>query len=289
MYFEFIVPKEYDGRPAKDFLRKRCGLTAETLKQAKYHDFGMTRGGETLRTVDTVFEGDIIKISLPTDKNEILTVEGTLDILYEDKYLLVINKPYGMPVHPVKIHQTDTLANLVSFHQRQGGEEYTFRALNRLDKDTSGCVVIAKDRITYGLLTGKIQKEYIAVCEGVITEAGTVNAPIGLQDGSKIVREVREDGKPAVTHYEPVSHAKKHTLLRLWLETGRTHQIRCHLSSLGHPLAGDDLYGGALSSIHRQALHCDKVEFCHPFTDETIILDTGIPEEFLRIVNDDVI
>ncbi|MBQ3418035.1 MAG: RluA family pseudouridine synthase [Ruminococcus sp.] len=289
MYFEFIVSKEYDGKTAKDFLRKRCGLTAETLKLAKYHAFGITRDGKTLRTVDTVFEGDIIKISLPTDKNEILPVEGTLDILYEDKYLIVINKPCGMPVHPVKVYQSDTLANLVAFHQRQRGEEYTFRALNRLDKDTSGCVVIAKDRITCGLLQGKIQKEYIAVCEGVIIQAGTVSAPIKLKDGSKIVREVREGGKTAVTHYEPISHSKKHTLLRLWLETGRTHQIRCHMSSLGHPLAGDDLYSGSLSRIHRQALHCYKVEFIHPITKESILLDTGIPEEFLRILNDDAI
>ncbi|MBQ6152266.1 MAG: RluA family pseudouridine synthase [Ruminococcus sp.] len=272
----------------KDFLRKRCGLTAETLKTAKYTPLGISHNGETLRTVDTVCEGDLIKISLPTERNEILPVEGTLDILYEDNYVLVVNKPYGMPVHPVNVHQTDTLANIVSYYQRQRGEEYLFRALNRLDKDTSGCVVIAKDRITYGLLIGKIKKEYVAVCEGVIECAGVVNAPIGLKDGSMITREVRDDGKAAVTHYEPLLRSKTHTLLRLWLETGRTHQIRCHMSFLGHPLAGDDLYGGATELIDRQALHCQKAEFLHPFTAESILVDTGIPQEFLRFFEEDI-
>lgn len=280
MFFEFIVSKEYDGRPAKAFLRKRCGLTAETLKAAKNHPTGISRGGETLRTIDTVFEGDVIRISLPTEKNEILPVEGTLAILYEDENLLVVNKPSGMPVHPVKIHQRDTLANIVSFYQQQRGEEYLFRALNRLDKDTSGIVVIAKDRITYGLLTGKIKKEYIAVCEGVIINAGVVNAPIGLKDGSIIQRVVRDDGKEAVTHYEHICHSDTHTLLRLKLETGRTHQIRCHMSYLGHPLAGDDLYGGSISLISRQALHCKTAQLIHPFTMESITLDTDIPKDF---------
>lgn len=282
MYFEFIVSKEYDGRPAEDFLRKRCGLTAATLKTAKFHELGISRSGETLRTVDTVFLGDLIRISLPTEKNKILPVEGTPDILYEDEYLLVVNKPYGMPVHPVRVHQTDTLANIVSFYQKQRGEEYLFRALNRLDKDTSGCVVIVKDRITYGLLTGKIDKEYVAVCEGIIKEAGTINAPIALKDDSKIIREVRGDGKAAVTHYEPLLHSETHTLLTMRLETGRTHQIRCHMRYLGHPLAGDDLYGGSVSLISRQALHCNKAEFLHPFSGERISVDAGIPEEFLR-------
>ena len=289
MFFEFTVPEEFDGRTVKEFLRKNCGLTAETLKLVKYADMGITRNTDSLRTVDTVSEGDVIKISLPTDKNEILPVEGTVDILYEDTYLLIVNKPYGMPVHPVKVYQSDTLANQVSFYQRQRGEGYTFRALNRLDKDTSGCVVIAKDRITYGLLTGKIRKEYVAVCEGIISQAGTINDPIGLADGSKIKREVRADGRISVTHFEPIAYSAGHTLVRIWLETGRTHQIRCHMSALGHPLAGDDLYGGSLEFIKHQALHCNKVDFVHPFTGEKVILDTGVPEEFTGLLNDDVI
>lgn len=282
--FEFTVPVEYDRKSAKEFLRKYCGLTAETVKLCKYRENGITRAEETLRTVDTVYQGDIIKISLPTDRNNTVPVEGNPEVLLEDRYLLIVNKPASMPVHPVKIHQLDTLSNIVSFYQKQRGEDYTFRSLYRLDKDTSGVVVIAKDRVTLGLLHNKIEKEYIAVCEGIIEEAGTVDLPIANKEGSIIVREVRADGQPAVTHYKPLSYGNKHTLLSLQLETGRTHQIRCHLSFLGHPLAGDDLYGGSLEYISRQALHCKTVSFTHPFTKKKITIDTAIPAEFLHII-----
>ena len=284
--FEFTVPSECDGKQARIFLRKYCRLSAESIKLLKQSPLGICKNGRTLRTIDNVRTGDIIRITLPTDKNEITPVEGPLDIVYEDGFLLIVNKPCLMPVHPVKVHQTDTLANIVSYYQKSRGEEYTFRALNRLDKDTSGCVMIPKDRITYGILRGNIDKEYVAVCEGIIEEEGTINAPIGLKSGSKIIRETRPDGKSAVTRYSPIRHSDTHTLLSLHLETGRTHQIRCHMSSIGHPLAGDDLYGGSLSLIRHQALQCRKVLWQHPYTQESVVVDTGIPEELLKLIEE---
>ena len=243
-------------------------------------------GGKELHAHDTVHSGETVIISLPREHNDIEAVEGELDILYEDDYLLIINKPAGMPVHPTKIHQLDTLANIVSYYQQSRGEDYTFRALNRLDKDTSGCVILVKDRIAYSLVKPTVRKTYIAVCEGMIQESGTVNAPIALSPDSKIKRCVSAQGAEAITHYQPIRYGKGHTLCELWLETGRTHQIRCHMSSIGYPLAGDDLYGGSLHRIGRQALHCQKVTLTHPVTHEKLQITTDIPKEFYGIINE---
>lgn len=282
--FSFTVPQNFDSVDVKTFLRHCCGLTAHALKAAKYHEKGISRDGKTLRTSDIVRAGDVILLRLPEDKNDILPTEGRIYILFEDEYLLVVNKPAFMPVHPTKKHQRDTLANIVSFYQEETREKYTFRAMNRLDKDTSGCVVIAKDIITAGLLQGEIEKEYVAVCEGEITEAGTIDEPIVLALDSKIKRTVAPNGMRAVTHYLPLLSNGQHTLLSLTLETGRTHQIRCHMSAMGHPLAGDDLYGGSTEKIDRQALHCRSVKFIHPFSHDTVIIDTETPDEFLEIL-----
>lgn len=284
--FEFVVGSENDGGTLKTFLRRTCGITARSMTLLKYGDGGIFRDGMTLRSNDTVHTGEIITICLPSETNEIRPVEGTPDILYEDDHLLIVNKPAAMPVHPTKIHQLDTLANIIAFYQRKRGEGYVFRALNRLDKDTSGCVVIAKDRLTYAMVRDSVRKTYIAVCEGILDTAGVIDAPIGLADGSKMKRTVRGDGAPAVTHYQPVTHGNGHTLLDIWLETGRTHQIRCHLSSVGHPLAGDDLYGGSMRYISRQALHCRTVSLLHPLTKEELRIETDIPDVFLQIIKE---
>lgn len=278
-YYEFTVGADSDGIQLKAFLRRECGLTARSMKVIKYSGGSILCGARELRARDILHSGNVISVTLPPETCEIEPVKGSLNILYEDVRLLVINKPAAMPVHPTKNHQLDTLANIVSAYQQDRGESYTFRALNRLDKDTSGCVILVKDRIAYALVQPTVCKTYIAVCEGMINESGTVDLPIGSAPDSKIKRCISEDGLPAVTHYEPVSHGKRHTLCRLWLETGRTHQIRCHMSSIGHPLAGDDLYGGSLELIHRQALHCQSVTFRHPITGERVSLTTDIPQD----------
>lgn len=268
----------------RHFLRKYCGLTARSMTILKY-DGSIIRRGEVLRSCDPVHAGDVIELHLPEDSNEIEPVQGILDVLYEDEYLLVVKKPPFMPVHPTKVHQQDTLANIVSYDQEQKGERYTFRALNRLDKDTSGCIVIAKDRLTYALTQSGIKKRYIAVCEGILTEGGTITSPIALEEGSRIRRCVSPKGQYAVTHYDPIASGGGHTLVELNLETGRTHQIRCHMSSIGHPLAGDDLYGGSRSLIGRQALHCRDVSLIHPFLHEVIDLHAELPEDMKMLLH----
>lgn len=287
MCYKFTVGAEHDGSNLRTFLRRGCGITAHSMTLLKYGDGGIYRNGVLLKAHDIVRQGDTVALCLPTETNEITPVALPLNILYEDDTLLIVNKPRGMPVHPTKVHQLDTLANAAAFYQQSRGEHYVFRALNRLDKDTSGCVLIAKDPIAYALVKDTIRKTYLAVCEGLIEESGVINLPIGLAEGSKIKRTVRSDGAPAITHYSPVAHGDSHTLLQLWLETGRTHQIRCHLSAVGHPLAGDDLYGGSRRFLDRQALHCRAIRFTHPITKQTIELHTATPPDILRLMQQD--
>ena len=211
-----------------------------------------------------------------------LATEGTFRH-FEDEYIIVVNKPPLMPVHPTKIHQVDTLANIISYYMNSKGENYTFRAINRLDRDTSGCVLMAKDRVCANSLPDTVQKEYVAVCEGKIHSSGTVDRPIKVMEGRSIQRVVSDDGQRAVTHYFPILFCNGHTLTKFILETGRTHQIRCHMSSIGHPLSGDDMYGGSLEHISRQALHCYKVTFTHPITNEYIEVVADLPRDICSV------
>ena len=284
--FVFYVDAAHDGQTVKTFLRRACGLSARSMTVLKYAGMGIARDQIELRAHDLLRQGDTVRITLPPETNDVEPVKGELTILFEDDRLLIVDKPADMPVHPTKVHQLDTLANLVAYYQRSRGEAYTFRALNRLDKDTSGIVLIAKDRITYSLVQPTVHKVYFAVCEGLIEHPGTVDAPIALAPDSKMRRCVRADGAHAVTHYEPVSTGNGQTLCRVELKTGRTHQIRCHMSSLGHPLAGDDLYGGSMKLIQRQALHCAQVGFIHPDTHERITLHSEPPGEFIGLINE---
>ena len=234
-------------------------------------------------TIDIVKSGDIIILNLPFEVNNINPVKGNLSVLWEDEYIIVYDKPYDMPVHPTKIHQNDTLANLDAYRQRELSESYRFRAINRLDKDTSGIVVIAKDRYTASYLSGNVDKTYFAVCEGIINTSGTIDRPIKVMEGRSIQRVCADDGVKSVTHYKPLILKNSCTLLEINLETGRTHQIRTHFSSIGHPLLGDDMYGGSLERIERQALHCGEVSFIHPFSKEKIIIKSDLPNDMKKL------
>lgn len=284
--YEFIVDTLHDGINLKTFLRRECGLSARSMTILKYSFGNIMSNGKELRAHDILHEGEKVTVTLPREHSDIEPVEGILDILYEDDCLLIINKPAAMPVHPTKVHQLDTLANIVAFHQQKRGEDYLFRSLNRLDKNTSGCVIIAKDRVAYSLVKPTIQKKYIAVCEGIVEQEGTINAPITLSPDSTMKRCVSTDGAEAVTYYKPLLYGNGHTLCELWLETGRTHQIRCHMSHIGHPLAGDDLYGGGLDLISRQALHCQSVELLHPLSHQRMCFTTDVPQEFYAVISE---
>lgn len=280
----FIVSQVHNNCDARTFLRKECGVSARIITCLKREKDGILRNEKPLRTVDKIFTGDVIEINLPKDKNEIKPVKGNLDIVYEDDYILALNKPYGITVHPTKNYQLDTLANRVVYYAYQRNEHYTFRAVSRLDKDTSGIVIIAKNSYCATLLSKGVSKVYYALCQGKVSCDGTINSPIGMAQNSSVKRAVAKGGAAAITHYKVLQYSEGNTLLRVTLETGRTHQIRCHMSSIGFPLVGDDLYGGSKNLINRQALHCGEVSFTHPITKKIINLNTDIPKDIMSLL-----
>ncbi len=281
---KFTVPEEYTGIRLREFLRKKCGVSASLLTTLKQYHEGITLNGAHARVTEMLKGGDIAALTLPEEKCTAEPAKLAVEILYEDEHIIVFNKPPYMPTHPVRGHQNDTLANAAAFLAQQKGQAYTFRAINRLDRDTSGALLAAKNSYAAALLPKTVQKIYVGVCEGIITQGGTINAPIRLKEGHTIERETGEGGISAVTHYEPVIAGGGHTLLRFRLETGRTHQIRVHMASIGHSLAGDDMYGGSLEYISRQALHCAEISFRHPITDEQMTVSAPIPEKFFELV-----
>ncbi len=282
---EFRVDEALDGITVQHFLRRHCGVSARLLAKLKRTENGMTVNGKTVRSIDILHGGDRICLTFPQDDSAIEPVSLPLDIVYEDDTLLVVNKPPFQPVHPVHGHRTDTLANAVMDYRRQKGETYTFRAVNRLDKDTSGLVLIAKNSFAHTFLATHTQKRYNALCEGYLYNSGTIDTPIHRQEGSIIRREAGTDGHPSITHYTAVWQAFDHTFLSIWLETGRTHQIRTHFSSIGHPLAGDDLYGGHRTIFQRQCLHCAVLQLTHPLTREELVFHCE-PENWRKMLED---
>ncbi len=275
---EFIVEIGCEGMTCGDFLRQ-CGVSRRLVTKLKRVPMGITRGGKLIRTVDAVHAGDVV--TLKNLDESLLEPNGSLSVpvAYEDENLVVFNKPAGMPVHPSIKHQGDTLGNCFSAMY----PKLTFRPINRLDKDTSGLCAVAKSAHSANVYGGKINKVYFAVTEGVPLPTAETNgiewtendgvfridAPIGRAGESIIRREVRSDGQRAVTNYTIIKSTNNHSLVRVVLETGRTHQIRVHFSSVGHPLAGDDFYGGSLEYCKVQALHCGEMSF--PSADGGII------------------
>ncbi len=261
----FTVPVELDRICVKDFLRKHCSVSARTLTKLKRTEMGITRNGEHIRSIDILRAGDIIDLNFPKDHMYIEPVDLPVEVVYEDDQIIIFNKPPHMPVHPVKDHKLDTLANAAAFHALNKGENYIFRVINRLDKDTSGLVLSAKNAYAAAFLKNHTEKLYFALCEGRIEGSGTIDEPLRLKEGHGIQREIGEGGVRAVTHYKAVkNYNDEYTLLEIRLETGRTHQIRAHFSCKGHPLAGDDMYGGSTEKFPRQCLHCGEIRFIHP-------------------------
>lgn len=275
----FAVPPEWDGRRTQDFLRQGCGLSWRMVVRLRHPPGKITVGGVLRRTIDPVHAGETVVLTLPEDTLRIPPAALPLAVVYEDDALLVADKPPYLAVHPSAGRPEPTLANAAVAHYAAQGVTCSFRPVNRLDRNTSGLLLAAKNAHVAYALTRKPEKEYLAVVCGALSGTGTVDQPIRLREGSFIAREVGEGGKASVTHYAALSTDGERTLVRLWLETGRTHQIRVHMAWLGHPLAGDDLYGGETGEIDRQALHCARMRFCHPLTGEPLDLRAPLPED----------
>lgn len=274
----FTVDTE-DPSQLKNYLRGSCGVSAGLLRRLK-NEGGITVNGAAARTVDIVSKGDIIKLTQRENSSAEANPELDVPVVFENDGAVVFNKPAGMPVHPSARHRNDTLGNF--FAARYGG--LTFRPVNRLDKDTSGLCLVAKNSYSANILQGGTHKIYYAAVEGITDEAGTIDAPIARVAESIITRCVRDDGRKAVTHYKKIGEGGGCSLLEIELETGRTHQIRVHFSHMGYPLAGDDLYGGSREKITRQALHCGKMSFRCPLTGEEITVEAPLPQDISELL-----
>lgn len=274
---EFTVPDCDNGISALRFLKRR-GFSARLVTRLKFTG-GLTRNGSVLRSVDPVFTGEKIEVALPD--GDVLEPNPDLhaEIAFEDEDVVVFDKPPNLAVHPSGGHYYDTLGNL--FAAKYPG--VTFRPISRLDRDTSGLCVCAKNTLAASMLAGKVDKIYYAAINGEILQSGEINAPIARESDSIIKRCVREDGKPAITLYKPILHANGRTLLEITLMTGRTHQIRAHFAYIGYPLCGDEMYGGDCSEIKRQALHCGKVMFSEPISGEQMTVESSLPEDIKKL------
>ena len=276
----FHITNEDNGRQIRDYLRA-FGVSAALLAKLKQTENGITKNGVFAKTVEYLAAGDTLTIRIENSGRMPQPLAADIEIVYEDEDVLVLNKPPFMPVHESRNHIGDTLSNFVAYHLK---EDTAFRAVYRLDRDTSGLVLVAKHILAASKLAGKTQKAYYAIVEGCVAQDGTVDAPIARCGDSIIKRQVTPDGERAVTHYQVAATGENATLLRCRLETGRTHQIRVHAAYLGHPLLGDTLYGGDTRLIQRQALHCKELSFIHPVSAQAITLSCDFSEDMKGVM-----
>lgn len=278
---QLTVGGDEDRLTAAAFLKRR-GFSSRLISNLKFKG-GITRGGEVLRGVDIVSAGDNVRVVLDDCGGAEPNPDVNAKVVFEDEDAVVFDKPSEMPVHQSFGHRNDTLANLFAALY----PERPFRAVNRLDKNTTGLCVCAKNRLAASILAGNVSKVYYAIVDGEIAEEGEIDAPIARVSDSIILREVRavaEGGQSAVTRYKPLLSRNGRTLLEIYLLTGRTHQIRVHFSYIGFPLCGDSMYGGDCSDIRRQALHCGRIEFTAPVSGERVILLSDIPEDMKQLI-----
>ena len=285
---EYIISSDTNPVTVLDFLKQE-GFSRHILSSMKNSSGNcIVLNGERGFGRSVLKEGDRLVGTVPEVESgeNIIRTEMDLDILYEDEDILVINKPAGMPVHPSMGNYENTLANGIAWYFSQKGEDFVYRCINRLDRDTTGALILAKNPLSAAVLSvqmkrRQIRRTYLALVDGVLPESGVVDAPIARMEGSVITREVNfETGESAVTHYERLAVGRYYSLAELHLETGRTHQIRVHMKYIGHPLPGDYLYHPDYRRIQRQPLHSFQLEFTHPITKEPMLFTAPVPEDF---------
>lgn len=266
-----------------NFSRRLCSRLEENEK--------ILLNNKPVRLKKRVYMDDVLTIYFEDEKeDEYDAVDIPLKILYEDESMLVVDKPPFMVVHPTKSHFRDTLANGIRFYFDSNNIKSKIRLVNRLDMNTSGIVIIAKNSYIHNELSEQmkantVEKYYYAIAEGtIIQDRGTINVPITRLSPDDIMRTVDPSGKESITHYEVINRFNDMTLLRLKLETGRTHQIRVHLKHIRHPIIGDSLYNKESNLINRQALHCSEMSFTHPITKNRIRVVAELPEDFRKIM-----
>lgn len=289
-HIEYRVTNDNDNQKVSQILRNHLKLSRGEMRRIK-RCAGLMVNDQTVRLNSLVKEGDLIRVNLQDDDDQpVIPQDIPLDIVFEDEHILVVNKPPDMLVHPLSYHVLNTLANGVIYHWQLQGHNNKFRSVSRLDKDTSGLILIAKSSYICHQLSGQMKnsicrREYLAVVHNrIITDSGIIDFPIGRPDANSLVFGVTPQGKEAITHFTVIQRFAGGSLVKLRLETGRTHQIRVHMRHFGHPLMGDDLYGGSLDLIQRQALHSWRLEFYHPVTKEHIRLEAPLPADITSLI-----
>ncbi len=282
--FTYTVPPDYDGEMLQTFLRRACGLSWRMVVKLKRVENGMTVDGEQKRSIDRIAAGQTVAITMPDDAVRIEGADMPLEVAYEDEHILVINKPPYLAVHPSAGKPEPTLANAVVGYFERQGTPLSFRPTNRLDRNTSGLLLAAKSPHIAYALAQKPQKVYLAIVLGALTGEGIIDQPIRVREGSCITREVGEGGKDSVTHWCSLGTDGEISLVRVVLETGRTHQIRVHLSWLGYPLAGDTMYGTDETVLPRHGLHCARMTLTHPVSGEDIAVTAPVPADMRSLL-----
>lgn len=291
---EITYTIEENNKTIKQILKERLFISDRLLTFLKknslilYNNDKITNLNILARLNSTV----TVDLNFEEDNNNIVPIKMDLKIIYEDEALLIIDKPAGIPVHPSILHYTNSLSNGVKYYFDSINLKKKIRPVNRLDRNTSGIVIFAKNQyiqecLIHQMQTKEFKKTYLAVVEGHLKKLnGTIDAPITRKENSIIERCVAENGEKSITHYKVLKQnfEKNYDIVECLLETGRTHQIRVHLSYIGHPLIGDTLYGNNSKYISRQALHAYKVEFIHPITKKLTQFTSDIPKDFVSFI-----
>ncbi|MDO4468322.1 MAG: RluA family pseudouridine synthase [Bacillota bacterium] len=289
--FEYTITEENLPCTVGGFLKYK-GFSRQIIIQLKKTEEGILVNNQWAYVRTPLKVNDIVTIRLLEEapSEHIVPVALPLDIVYEDEDILLVNKPANMPVHPSINNYDNTLANGIAHYYQVQGKTFVFRCINRLDRDTTGLLIIAKNALSASILSNQmkareIHRTYLAVVSGVPEkEADTITAPIARKENSAIERCVDFiNGERAVTHYQVVASKEDYSLLKLSLETGRTHQIRVHAKYMGNPLLGDYLYNPDFSRIQRVALHSYSLSFIHPLTGQPMKFSAPLPEDMASL------
>jgi len=293
---DYTIDEQNNGLSIERYLLAR-GYTRQNIVDLKKINRSILINDEWMHMNDILHAGDVLNVHIVEDTNSehIPPVELPFPIVYEDEDIVVVDKPAGMPIHPSLNNYDNTLGNAAAYYYQSRGEKFIYRCVNRLDRDTSGLTIIAKHMVAAGNLYNqmterRIHREYIAIVEDsgkenmTLPEEMTIDYPIGRRDGSTIVRMVDyENGEMAITHLRVLEKKNNLALVSLHLDTGRTHQIRVHMSYIGHPLVGDWLYNPDNKAMGRQALHSARLEFMHPVSGKLITISSNLPEDMLLL------
>jgi 23S rRNA pseudouridine1911/1915/1917 synthase len=282
MEMTFVVPADRSPQKLSRFIRSGGRLSCSLWKRIKWNGQVTVNGVPSYSANMPVRSGDRI-VCTWQEESDIIPSMGPLHVIYEDEWLVVVDKPAGQIIHPTGRTVCDTLVNAVAGYYKRTGQQTGCHPVYRLDRNTTGLVVVAKSAFVQHHLTAehdRIRRIYLALTSGIPDlPSGMIDSPIGRKEGSIIEWTVRQDGKEAVTSYHVLQKFTDYALVALHLLTGRTHQIRVHMADMGHPLLGDDLYGGPCRLIGRQALHAAQVSFVHPVTGEKLLFTSPVPED----------